>query len=67
MNFLQNVVMLILSVRSIKLEHCIGMSACMDIKTKVEILRQYETYYYQISYYLIQDEELSIQAVCEAY
>lgn len=41
------------------------MSACMDIKTKAAILRRHETYCYQICYYLIQDEELSIQAACE--
>lgn len=38
----------------------------MDMKTKVAILRQHETYCYQICYYLIQDERLSMKAASEA-
>lgn len=34
----------------------------MDLEAKVAILRQHEAYCYQICYYLIQDEELSIKA-----
>ncbi|CAH0122148.1 MULTISPECIES: hypothetical protein [unclassified Paenibacillus] len=38
----------------------------MDIQTKVAILRQHEAYCYQICYYLIQNEQLSVQATREA-
>lgn len=38
----------------------------MDLKTKIEILRQHETYCYQICYCLIQDESCCMQAAQEA-
>lgn len=38
----------------------------MDLQTKVAILRQHEIYCYQICYYFIQDEQLSVQAACKA-
>lgn len=38
----------------------------MDIQAKAAILRQHENYCYQISYYIVQDELLSVQAACEA-
>lgn len=42
------------------------MNECMNIQAKVAILRQHETYCYQICFYLIQDERLSVKAAGEA-
>lgn len=38
----------------------------MDILTKAAILREYGTFCYQICYYFIRDEVLTIKASCEA-
>ncbi|ERI09357.1 hypothetical protein [Aneurinibacillus aneurinilyticus] len=38
----------------------------MDIQERSEILRQHENYCYRISFYLVQDEQLSIQATIAA-
>ncbi|GFR39341.1 hypothetical protein PRECH8_26370 [Insulibacter thermoxylanivorax] len=38
----------------------------MDILNKAVILREYETFCYQICYYFIRDEELTVKASCEA-
>ncbi|WP_213531649.1 hypothetical protein [Paenibacillus cisolokensis] len=38
----------------------------MNLQAKVLILRQYETYCYQVSSFIVQDEQLSIQAAQSA-
>ncbi|MFF2090027.1 hypothetical protein [Paenibacillus sp. NPDC058174] len=38
----------------------------MDIREKAELLRQHEIFCYQISFYLVQDEQLSIKAASAA-
>ncbi|WP_339310919.1 hypothetical protein [Paenibacillus sp. FSL M7-0896] len=38
----------------------------MNIQVKASILRRHEALCYQICYYYTQDDELSIQAACEA-
>jgi len=37
----------------------------MDLDTKITILRLYETFCYQVCYYIIQDSHLSIEAARE--
>lgn len=38
----------------------------MDIQERVKILKEHESYCYQVSFYLVQDEQLSIEATTTA-
>ncbi len=34
---------------------------------KISALRKYETYCYQVSYYMLEDEEMAVEAVSQAF